>query len=172
MRRIRKYRKPILILAGMFLLWFSVQSAILLKFGDVSYQLTFETNYQKQNSDSYIMSTSWANIPTNEKFINVANRPTCPGFVGNFMISASNLVYYEYGMFSPQLSTFVEDGFESRIDTLNGRIIHTVFKNAETGFIIPWQDDMSHSFLLYPSNYGTEHRTELINSLANVKFKK
>ncbi|NMM47614.1 hypothetical protein [Marinigracilibium pacificum] len=172
MLRLRKYRKPIIILVGIFLFWIVSQLAILIFIGDVNYKSTIRTNYHKKDSITYIISTSWANIPTKEKFINISNEPTCPGFVGSFIASYSNLINYEYGLYSPQLSTFEEMGYKSQTDTVNGRIIFTVFKDNETGFIIPWQDDMSYSFLLYPSKYGTKHQNEIKNSLANIEFKK
>lgn len=131
--------------------------------------MTFGTDYERTGEER-IMRTSWAELRTTKKLVNIVMKPTCPGYAGAFM-TTEGLVDYEYGLFSPTLEQDYElEDFQIQEDSINGYLVRTAEKDGEFGFYIPAQKDMEWSLTIYPSSTADKLRDELLNAATTANY--
>ncbi|MER3330241.1 MAG: hypothetical protein RIF34_11725 [Candidatus Kapaibacterium sp.] len=137
--------------------------------GNIDYSLTFGTEYDR-TGDERITRTSWTELRTTTKLVNIATKPTCPGYVGLF-ITNKGRIDYEYGMFSPTLEAEYElENYQIQEDSVNGYFVRTAQKDGEFGLHIPAQKDMNWSLTIYPSSTAFELQNELVNAATTANY--
>lgn len=139
--------------------------------GDIHYSHTFKTEYRQTGND-HLMRTSWVELRTNSRLLNIEYHATCPGFVGAFL-STNGLVDYEYGIFAPSFEPDDSEyeTYQIQADTVNGYFVQTVEKNGEFGFYISMQKEMKGSLTIYPSTNANELRNELLKAATTADYK-
>ncbi|MEQ9466456.1 MAG: hypothetical protein RLN88_03540 [Ekhidna sp.] len=165
-KRIRKIIVRLLVI-GVVLI--TLNFLVVIFIGNINYSRTFGTEYDRTGNER-ITRTSWSELRTNTRLLNIELKPTCPGYVGSFL-TKKGLVDYEYGMFSPTLEPDYElEDYKILEDSVNGYFVRTVENDGEFGLYIPTQQDMNWSLTIYPSSTAYKLRDELLNAVTTANY--
>lgn len=166
-----RMKKTVLIILVFGLILFVVNLMIMFFIGVVDYSQTFQTSYERTDTHEQIIRTSWAELQTKSSFYHIANRPTCPGFVGLF-ITRKGRLDYEYGMFAPSFESHIDrsKNYEIKEYYVNQYLIQTAENNEEFGIYIPLQNDMKWPLIIWPSTTAKELRQEIINITTTANY--
>ena len=138
--------------------------------GDINYSQTFGTQYERTENER-ITRTSWIELRTTTKLVNIEMKPDCPGIYGIFLTPKGQLDY-EYGMFGPSFEpdNYEYEYYQIQEVTVNGYFIRTAKKEDEFGLYIPAQKTMQWSLSIYPSTTAYELRDELVKAATTAKY--
>jgi len=165
-------KKAVKWILGIGLLMTMVHYVLTIRFGNINYSDSISTHDHSNDQNEVIITTSWAKLITDKKWLHISYHPTCPAHIGS-LISFDGVLNYEYGIFVPSYDSLSPPGpesYQTEMDTVNQVVYRKITSKTEFGVFVPQQNNMKWDLLIYPSSTGHKNKEELLKMIQTATY--